>query len=242
MGSKGDCPYRGPGASRVGVPRTTPLASTSPESTPMPADQTLTEAELQTLEHILAKLDGRQAHLPYPLFRFITEVAATANIDLVVHNEAGKPSSPGEKTPPAPAGTCRAASSATAKRSPTVSRPAPGTSSPPPSASTTGPIALIQIFDDRGHSLSLCYRATLNAPPGKPVITEQDAPKPGDLRWFATPPQDLYPSHRVYRDLLTDLTAGRLASAVPLYTQHTGHRDAAPTQGGIITADAPLTE
>jgi colanic acid biosynthesis protein WcaH len=202
----------------------------------------LTDDELQTLERILAKLDGRHAHLPYPLFRFITEVAATANIDLIVQNADGQTLLAWRDDA---AGTgWHVPGSIVRHREEIADRleACADDEFAAPLASTTGPIALIQIFDDRGHSLSLCYRATLDGPPGKPVITAHDAPKGGDLRWFATPPEDLYPSHRVYRDLLTDLNQGRLTNPIPLFTQRVGNRDAAPAQGGIITADAPLTE
>jgi hypothetical protein len=82
------------------------------------------------------------------------------------------------------------------------------------------PVALIQIFDDRGHSVSLCFPATLSGPPGKRVLAETEVPEPGDLRWFSTPPANLYPSHRVYRDVLLALECGELGSGIPLYTQH----------------------
>jgi hypothetical protein len=43
-------------------------------------DQALTDGELRALEGILAKLSGRGANLPWPLFRFMTEVMATVNV------------------------------------------------------------------------------------------------------------------------------------------------------------------
>ena len=49
-------------------------------------DQRLTNEELQTLENILVKLSGPGADLPWPLFRFITEVTATPNVDLLVED------------------------------------------------------------------------------------------------------------------------------------------------------------
>lgn len=51
-------------------------------------DETLSEEELQTLRGLLTKLSGRGAELPWPLYRFINEVAATANVDLLVLDPA----------------------------------------------------------------------------------------------------------------------------------------------------------
>jgi hypothetical protein len=49
---------------------------------------TLTNEELQTLAALLAKVSGHGADLPWPLFRFITEVTATTNVDLLVRHPA----------------------------------------------------------------------------------------------------------------------------------------------------------
>jgi hypothetical protein len=35
---------------------------------------------------LLARLGGQGANLPTPIFRFVTEVSATANVDLLVHD------------------------------------------------------------------------------------------------------------------------------------------------------------
>ena len=104
------------------------------------------------------------------------------------------------------------------------------------------PVALIQIFDDRGHSISLCYPAALRGLPGKRVISGGETPEAGDLCWFAVPPAQLYPSHLVYRDLLEELGHGRLGEGVRLFTQHVGRRDTAQASpGGAIGSDVPLT-
>ena len=202
----------------------------------------LTDEELQTLEHILAKLDGGQAHLPYPLFRFLTEIAATTNVDLIVRNQEGQTLLAWREDA---AGTGWHVPGSIVRHREEIAdrlRACAEDEFATPLLNATGPIALIQIFDDRGHSLSLVYRAALAGPPGKPLITGQDTPRGGDLRWFATPPADLYPSHRIYREVLEQLAAADLAHSIPLFTERTGNRDAAPAPGGIITADAKLTE
>ena len=50
--------------------------------------QTLTDDECQTLEALLAKVGGPGGDLPWPLFRFVTEVTATTNVDLLVRDQA----------------------------------------------------------------------------------------------------------------------------------------------------------
>ena len=69
---------------------------------------------------------------------------------------------------------------------------------------------MIQIFDDRGHSISLCYRARLVGTPGKRIVNEGDDVTAGDLRWFKALPSNLYPSHFVYNEILEALNAGLL--------------------------------
>ena len=202
---------------------------------------TLTPAELQTLESLLAKLDGQGGNLPYPLFRFITEVTATANVDLLVQDDASRtllawrddPFGAGWHVP----GSIIRHREEIAHRIALCAQDEFGCDV----HATVRPIALLQIFDDRGHSISLCYPARLLGAPGKRVIGEAETPEPGDLRWFASPPAQLYPSHLVYRDLLAQLDAGLLSAGIPILTQHTGHRDAAQTNaGGSISSDTSL--
>ena len=52
----------------------------------MTATTPLTADELATLEGLLERLAGPGATLPPPLYRFITEVTATVNVDLLVEN------------------------------------------------------------------------------------------------------------------------------------------------------------
>ena len=104
------------------------------------------------------------------------------------------------------------------------------------------PVALIQIFDDRGHSVSLVYPAVLRGEPGR-LVDADAVPGEGDLRWFGSMPGELYPSHLVYRDIVDALVSGRLGEGISVFTQHTGERDAAqPGPEGAISADASLTE
>ncbi|MGI4941768.1 MAG: hypothetical protein ACRYHQ_14605 [Janthinobacterium lividum] len=104
-----------------------------------------------------------------------------------------------------------------------------------------GPVAIVQIFDDRGHSVSLCHLATLRGVPGRPVLGDGQVPAPGDLRWFAQPPELLYPSHLVYRDVIEALAHRNLEGRARLFTQHVGRRDASqPGSDGVIAADTSL--
>lgn len=209
----------------------------------MTNEQALSEAELRTLEGLLGRLAGSGAELPWPLFRFVTEVTATPNVDLLVHDEArgvllawrddafGR----GWHVP----GSIIRHREEVAHRIEACAEDEFGCAV----RCSGGPVALVQIFDDRGHSLSLCYRATLLGRPTRRVLTESETPAAGDLRWFHEAPGDLYPSHRVYREVLAALGRGRLREGVPLFTQHVGRRDAAQASpGGAIASDLPLDE
>lgn len=207
-----------------------------------PKTQALTAEELRTLEGILAKLSGQGADLPWPLFRFMTEVMATVNVDLLVQDRQkgvllawrDDPFGAGWHVP----GSIIRHREEIAHRIAACAREEFGCEVD----ATEQPTALLQIFDDRGHSVSLCYQATLKGSPSKPVLDGDETPAPGDLRWFAAPPAQLYPSHLVYRDVLDALARGRLGEGVRLFTQHVGGRDMAQASpDGLIGSDAPLT-
>ncbi len=198
-------------------------------------DQELTGEELEMLQGLLARLSGRGADLPWPLFRFMTEVMATPNVDLIVRDDErgvlfawrDDPFGTGWHIP----GSIIRHREEVAHRISACAREEFGCEV----EVGRGPVAVIQIFDDRGHSVSLCYAATLRGVPGRRVVAEADVPEAGDLRWFATPPARLYPSHLVYRELLRALQDGTLDGNARLFTQHVGQRDAAlaSPQGGI---------
>ena len=203
----------------------------------------LADEDLRTLERILATLRGPGADLPYPLFRFITEVTATVNIDLLVQDRdervllAWRDDSfgTGWHVP----GSIIRHREEIAHRIQACARDEFGCEVDV----TKRAAALIQIFDDRGHSVSLCYPATLRGNPTKRILSERDTPVPGSLRWFAVLPVQLYPSHLVYRNVLDELRCNRLGEGIRLFTQHVGRRDAVQDlSAGIISPDAPLTQ
>ncbi|MCI0757113.1 NUDIX hydrolase [Teichococcus vastitatis] len=205
-------------------------------------DQALSDVELKTLETLLAKLSGWGASLPGPVFRFITEVSATANVDLLVRDNEQRvllawrddAFGTGWHVP----------GSIIRHREDIAHRISACALDEFDCAVDVAerPVALLQIFDDRGHSISLCYPATLRGTPGKRVLQAQDKPEAGDLCWFAEPPAGLYPSHVVYRDLLDAMSRGQLGDGARLFTQYAGHRgigQSAPE--GMIRNDASLT-
>ncbi len=204
--------------------------------------QALSDEELRTLEGILAKLSGQGANLPWPLFRFMTEVMATVNVDLLVQDkEKGvllawrdDPFGAGWHVP----GSIIRHREEIAHRITACAGEEFGCEVDV----AERPVALVQIFDDRGHSVSLCYQATLKGSPSKRVLHGDETPGAGDLRWFAVAPAQLYPSHLVYRDVLDALEQGRLGEGIRLFTQHVGRRDEAQASpDGLIGSDAPLT-
>ena len=204
--------------------------------------QHLSDEELAALEGILAKLSGPGAELPPVLFRFVTEIAATANIDLLVQDAEKRvllawredAFGAGWHVP----GSIIRHREEIAHRIQACAEEEFGCDL----LVGEGPVALVQIFDDRGHSVSLCYTAVLQGAPSQPVVGAGDTPQPGSLRWFDALPGTLYPSHLVYRSVIEALRQGRLGSGIAVFTQHVGHRD--ETQGspaGAIGADEPLT-
>ena len=206
-------------------------------------DQRLTDEELATLERILAKLSGPGAELPPTLFRFLTEIAATANIDLLVQDDRQRvllawredAFGTGWHVP----GSIIRHREEIAHRIAACAAEEFGCGL----AVAEHPVALIQIFDDRGHSVSLCYPAALQGTPGQLIVVEGNAPQPGSLRWFDGLPDMFYPSHGVYRSVIEALRQGRLGTGIAVFTQHVGRRDATQdSPGGAIGADEPLTK
>lgn len=201
----------------------------------------LTFEELHVLEGLLAKLSGRGADLPWPLFRFITEVTATPNVDLVVMDDKkgvllawrDDPFGIGWHVP----GSIIRHREEIAHRVSACAADEFGCEL----KVDAGPFALVQIFDDRGHSVSLCFKATLTGSPGKRVLGANDRPEVGDLRWFVEAPAQLYPSHFIYRELLAALTRHQLTDEIQVFTQHVGRRDAVQlSPEGSISFEGPL--
>ncbi len=204
--------------------------------------QRLSDEELDTLEGILAKLDGPGAELPPLLFRFVTEVVATSNVDLLVQDEGRvllawreDAFGSGWHVP----GSIIRHREEIAHRIQACAREEFGCDL----VVAERPVALIQIFDDRGHSMSLCYIAALRDTPDQRLVAEDDTPQPGSLRWFDEVPDALYPSHLVYRSVIEALRQGRLGTGIEVFTQHVGHRDAMQASpAGAIGADQPLAK
>ncbi len=205
--------------------------------------QRLSDEELNTLEGLLARLSGSSAELPPALFRFITEVVATSNIDLLVQDEKKRvllawredAFGTGWHVP----GSIIRHREEIAHRIRACAKEEFGCDL----VVAERPVALIQIFDDRGHSVSLCYTAVLQGAPGQRVVKEGDTPQPGSLCWFDGVPGTLYPSHLIYRSVIEALRQGRLGSGIEVFTQHVGYRDATQvSSAGAISADEPLTK
>ncbi len=195
------------------------------------------------LEAILVKVSGPGAELPPALFRFATEIVATSNVDLLVQDEEKRvllawredAFGTGWHTP----GSIIRHREEIAHRIRACAAEEFGCDL----IVAERPVALIQIFDDRGHSVSLCYLAVLQGALGQSVITEGDTPQAGSLRWFDEVPDPLYPSHLVYRAVIEALRQGRLEPGIEVFTQHVGLRDARQiSPDGVIGADEPLTK
>jgi colanic acid biosynthesis protein WcaH len=199
------------------------------------SDQILTQDELRALESILSKLSGPGADLPQPLFRFLTELTSTPNIDLLVQDsEKGvllawrdDPFGTGWHVP----GSLIRHGETVAHRLMACAREELGCDI----KVADRPIALIEIFDDRGHCISLCYPASLSGIPGKRVLNDGEDAASGDLKWFKAPPAQFYPSHLIYREILEALSRGELGEGARLFQHHSGRRNTAhaPPEGAI---------
>ncbi len=208
-----------------------------------PRQQQLSDDELRTLDAILAKISGPGAELPPVLFRFVTEVAATSNIDLLVLDDRQRvllawrqdAFGAGWHVP----GSIIRHREEIGHRIQACAMEEFGCDL----AVAERPVALIQIFDDRGHSVSLCHTAALRGTPGQRVIPGNETPQPGDLCWFDAPPGTWYPSHQVYQDVIAALRAGRLGAGIEVFTQHVGRRDAVQASASGAISDAePLAK
>ena len=195
------------------------------------------------LEAILAKLSGSGAELPPALFRFVTEICATSNVDLLVQDDEQRVMlawredafGAGWHVP----GSIIRHREEIAHRIEACAADEFGCDLDV----AERPVALVQIFDDRGHSVSLCHTAALRGTPGQRVVQEGDTPQPGSLRWFDELPGSFYPSHLVYRSVIEALRQGGLSAGIPVFTQHVGHRDATQASpAGAIGDDEPLTK
>ncbi|MFC3125518.1 hypothetical protein ACFOD4_10630 [Pseudoroseomonas globiformis] len=204
-------------------------------------DQAITEAELETLTRLLAKLSGQGADLPAPVFRFVTEVSATANVDLLVRDSDKRillawredGFGRGWHVP----GSIIRHREDIGHRIAACARDEFGCAI----EAAESPVAVLQIFDDRGHTVSLCFQAKLGGQPRRRLLEEGLHPEPGDLCWFRALPSELYPSHQVYRDLLATLDQGGLGQGAQLFTQHVGGRDQGQAlPAGLISVDKPL--
>ncbi len=157
-----------PGRCADDPPGSAPLQE-SPGMT-SPRQQQLSDDELRTLDAILAKISGPGAELPPVLFRFVTEVAATSNIDLLVLDDRQRvllawrqdAFGAGWHVP----GSIIRHREEIGHRIQACAMEEFGCDL----AVAERPVALIQIFDDRGHSVSLCHTAALRGTPGQRVI------------------------------------------------------------------------
>ena len=205
--------------------------------------QQLSDDELQTLEAILAKLSGPGAELPPVLFRFVTEIAATANVDLLVRDDEQRVLLAWRED--AFGAGWHVPGSIIRHREEILHRIAACAAEEFGCDLDVGegPVALIQIFDDRGHSVSLCFTAALRGEPAQGVVQAGHTPQPGSLRWFGEVPDALYPSHLVYRSVIEAMRAGSLGPGIAVFTQHVGQRDAAQASpAGAISDDQTLTK
>lgn len=87
------------------------------------------------------------------------------------------------------------------------------------------PAAILQLFGERGHFISLVHRCTLRSAPARRLVSPSERPAHGDLCWFDDLPRSLYPTHAVYRALWDDLRSAARLQAPLAATLHVSERD-----------------
>ena len=138
----------------------------------------LSDEEVITLEGILDKISGSKAELPPALFRFATDIVATSNVDLLVQDDEKRvllawredAFGTGWHVP----GSIIRHREEIAPESKNLLRKSSDVIWKSPSDGLR-----CQIFDDRGHSVSFCYTATLRQMPIKALVNAGNAPQAG---------------------------------------------------------------
>jgi hypothetical protein len=171
----------------------------------------ITAEEAETLRAISSRLDPGSG-LPQPVFEFAYAIVPMVNVDLLALAEgrfllAWREDRFGRGWH-IPGGVFR--------RCETIAHRIETTAVDEFGASVQAwrtPGAIVEMFGERGHNVSLLYPCRLLSGPTRPVVSDGQAARSGDLRWFDAIPQDLYPAHQVYAALILQLASGRAVDA-----------------------------
>ncbi len=159
----------------------------------------MTDDELKAhLDAVLAALPRAGAVMPYPVFDFVRQIFPTANVDLLIQNDARDTLLAWREDAfyrgwHIPGGIIR-------HREPFAQRIAEVARDELGAAVRAGPApcAVMEgLTDPRGHSVALLFRCALLSGPEAPMAGP-GKPEPGHLRWFSAMPDDMVPVQRPY--------------------------------------------
>lgn len=172
-------------------------------------------SECEVLRAVAADIADPSLGLPDPVFHFVLRLVPMINVDLFVVSPQGRVLLAWREDEYAdgwhvPGGIVRGGEPLDLRLDRTAREELGGSV-----RAGDVPAAILQLFGDRGHFLSLVYRCELQSGLSHRVIDSEREPEAGDLCWFSSLPSSLYPTHEIYRPIWDDLVAAREPS-VPI--------------------------
>lgn len=158
----------------------------------------------QALDMVRDSIPDPSAGLPDPVFEFILRVTAIVNVDLLIQDAVlGTLLTWRDDEFGAgwhiPGGIIRFRESA-AHRIAEVARLELGATVD----ADASPCDIQQFFSRRGHFISLLYRCRLTSIlPDRLMLQTERRLQTGVIKWFAAPPENIYPGHETYARHLT---------------------------------------
>ena len=153
----------------------------------------------QALEMVWESIPDPRAGLPDSVFEFILKVTTIVNVDLLIQDAAlgtllaWRDDDFGSGWH-IPGGIIRLHEPAV-HRITEVARLELGATVD----ADTSPCAIQQFFSRRGHFISLLYRCRLTSVLPDRLMLQMGQPlHTGAIKWFSTPPENIYPGHEVY--------------------------------------------
>lgn len=194
----------------------------------------LTDAERAALEAVSARITNPKAGLPDPVFKFALSILPMINVDLLVMDRGGRALLAWREDELSqgwhvPGGIVRGAETFDER----MGEVAAGELGVAIEASPA-PVAVAQMFGQRGHFISLVYLCRALE---EPILSaDVNAPRPGELAWFGAMPRNTYPSHGYYFDLLSRFQARRPDGApvmIETTVAESSHRANHPLAGDV---------
>ncbi len=159
------------------------------------------------VDRLDAALPNARGGLPHDVFLLLSRLTPMVNVDLLIHDAAGRALLTWRKDAfygpgwHVPGGIIRFKETAAARIA-AVARSELGAEV----RAEATPCRVSEIMstrrDVRGHFISLLYRCTLITPPHKGLKFAGGVPNNGTWQWFERCPDNLIPAHEIYRPYL----------------------------------------